>query len=57
MISKDWLNKKYGKYREVKTTRGKVHNFLGMVLDFNTKGELKVKQIDYINDMVDKGPF
>ncbi|MGC8472764.1 MAG: hypothetical protein ACP5PM_10830, partial [Acidimicrobiales bacterium] len=30
-----WLNKMYGAHGEVKTTRGKVHNYLGMVFDFS----------------------
>eukprot|EP00957_Ditylum_brightwellii_P012012 906247-Ditylum_brightwellii.AAC.1 len=31
-----WLKKKYGKLR---TTRGKVHEYLGMDLDFLTQGK------------------
>ena len=30
----EWLNKKYGSYGKVKCTRGKVHDYLGMILDF-----------------------
>ena len=29
-----WLNERYGKYGPVKATRGKVHDYLGMTLDF-----------------------
>jgi hypothetical protein len=29
-----WLNKMYGAHGKVKTTRGKIHDYLGMVFDF-----------------------
>ena len=43
-----WLNKQYGKHgKEVKRTRGMVHEYLGMILDF-TKGKRRsVKVIMY----------
>ena len=34
-------------------SRGKVHNYLGMVLDYSTPGEVKVNMIKYIKDTVE----
>ena len=47
------LNKLYGKYGEVKATRGKVHSYLGMNFDFSKKDEVMIDMIDYMNAMVD----
>ena len=33
----EWLSEKYGKLGDVKATRGKVHEYLGMTLDFLRK--------------------
>ncbi len=52
-----WLNKKYGAHGEVKATRGKVHEYLGMTFDYSEKGKVKVKMADYMQAMVDDFPF
>ena len=49
----EWLNKKYGAYGQVKVTRGKVHEYLGMRFDFSEKGKVKIDMIDYIASMID----
>ena len=41
-----WLNKLYGEYGEVKATCGKIHDYLGMRLDFKTKGKVKVNMTE-----------
>jgi hypothetical protein len=51
-----WLNKMYGNYGEVKATRGKIHDYLGMTFDFSEEGKVKIDMIDYINSMVDDFP-
>ena len=48
-----WLNWKYGAHGEVKATRGKVHDFLGMKFDFSMKGKVKVDMRPYVADMID----
>ena len=48
-----WLNKMYGKYGEVKATRGHKHDYLGMTFDFSEKGKVKIDMIDYMAAMVD----
>eukprot|EP00957_Ditylum_brightwellii_P095702 7291964-Ditylum_brightwellii.AAC.1 len=35
----DILQKKYGK---MQTTRGKLHNYLGMTLDFRKRGKVRI---------------
>src|SRR6056300_1439606 len=37
----EWANKKYGTIKPLKCTRGKVHEYLGMTLDFSKKRKLK----------------
>jgi len=48
---------KYGGYGEVKVTRGRIHAYLGMTLDFTKKGEVAVDMGDYVTIMVDDSPF
>ena len=48
----DWLNETYGGYGDVKATRGKVHEFLAMTLDFRTKGVVKINMVDYCEKML-----
>ena len=51
-----WLNKTYGskKIGEVKAHRGKIHDYLGMVLDFSEQGVLQVLMKDYITTLLNK---
>ena len=37
----------------MKVSRGKNHKYLGMTLDFTTKGQVKISMIDYIKEVVD----
>ena len=36
----DWLKETYGKIGEIKTTRGKMHTYLGMIFGYRTKGKV-----------------
>jgi hypothetical protein len=49
-----WLEKTYGEdgIGSVKTTRGKRHDYLAMVLDFNQEGKLVLDMCDYVKNMV-----
>jgi hypothetical protein len=40
----------------VKATRGKVHDYLAMKLDFTAPGKLKVDMTDYVDNMVKEFP-
>ena len=35
----------------MKVARGKVHTYLGMTLDFTTKGVVKQSMVDYIDEI------
>ena len=50
------LSERYGKEAPLVVTRGKVHDYLGMTLDFSVKGKVKVIMKDYIQDMLDDLP-
>ena len=51
-----WLNLKYGEHGEVKATRGSIHEYLGMTLEFED-GELKINMINYVRDMLEEFPI
>ena len=51
-----WLNSKYGEFGEVKTTRGKQHDYLGMTFEYGD-GQLQVHMIDYIEGMLKEFPI
>ena len=36
----------------MKLCRGKVHDYLGMNLDYTIKGEVKITMIPYIKEMI-----
>ena len=50
----NWLNRNYGKLKEVTVTRGKLHEYLGMMIDFSTAGKVKFRMNDYVQNMLDK---
>ena len=52
-----WAQSVYGTYKDVTCTRGKVHTFLGMTLDFRTKGKFKIRMDEYIKRMLEEFPF
>ena len=51
-----WLQNKYGTYGDVKVTRGKVHDYLGMILDFREDKKLIVDMTKYVKGMLDEFP-
>ncbi len=53
----EWLEDMYGgEHGQVKTHRGKIHEYLGMTLDFSEPGKVKIKMIDYVKDMLESFP-
>jgi hypothetical protein len=46
-----WLNSMYGKHGKVTATRGQVHNYLGMELDYRKQGELKINMTKYVENI------
>lgn len=49
----NWLNKKYGEHKQVGATRGQVHEYLGMSLDYSKKGKIIIATRDYVQDMLE----
>ena len=47
-----WLNKKYGEQSPVTSHRGKVHDYLGMTLNFSEKGKVIIDVTDYAKSML-----
>ena len=47
------LNKIYGGYGKVKTTRGHVHEYFGITFYLFDKDKVKIDMINYMNAMVD----
>ena len=50
------LEKEYGKEAPLTVSRGKKHNYLGMVLDFSTRGAVQITIYDYIKNMLAELP-
>jgi hypothetical protein len=51
-----WLNSMYGKHGRVTATRGQVHDYLGMELDYQKQGELKINMTEYVENMLNHFP-
>jgi hypothetical protein len=49
-----WLKSIYGE--DMIVSRGRVHDYLGMTLDFTNKGEFKVTMIDYLKGVLNDFP-
>jgi hypothetical protein len=51
-----WIKDTYGSIGEVKITRGKVHEYLGMKLDYSIPGQVSVDMSDYVKSMLENFP-
>ena len=49
-----WLQKNYGTHGAVAIHRGKVHQYLGMELDYSHRGEVKIGMVKYVQGMLDE---
>ena len=52
----EWLEIMYGEYKAVKPLRGKVHDYLGMKIDFGIKGTVSIDMVKYVCDMITEFP-
>jgi hypothetical protein len=46
----------YGKHGRVTATRGRVHDYLGMELDYQKRGELKINMTKYVENILNDFP-
>ena len=51
-----YIYSEYGKIPIMTITRGKVHKYLGMTIDYSSPGKLILSMIDYIRKMLDDIP-
>jgi hypothetical protein len=47
-----WANDTYGQLKPCTTTRGKIHEYLGMKLDYSVEGQVAIDMVDYVKSMV-----
>jgi hypothetical protein len=52
----DELSKKYGKEAPLTINRGKVHEYLGMTIDYSIPGKVQFIMNDYIENLIDDAP-
>ena len=52
----EWLNQEYGQIKPVTASRGKRHDYLGMILDYTEPGKVKIDMVDYAKDLVGEFP-
>jgi hypothetical protein len=46
------LDERYGKDAPLTTTRGRIHEYLGMTIDFSTKGKVMIRMDDYVDNIL-----
>jgi len=52
----DRLNDRYGKETPLTVTRGDIHDYLGMTIDYSTDGKVVIRMDDYVADMLGEVP-
>ena len=52
----NWLKTTYANdgVGKVKTSRGNVHEYLGMKIDYSSQGEVKFNMSDYVKEMIEE---
>ena len=50
------IDMKYGKISKMVITRGKVHKYLDMNIDYSSPGKVILSMIDYVGKMIDNIP-
>ena len=50
------INKRFGKETPITITRGRVHDYLGMTLDYSQKGKVVFKMDDFIDRLLEEVP-
>jgi hypothetical protein len=50
------LNARFGKEQELVATRGDVHEYLGMTIDYSVPGSVKITMQDFVDNLLDELP-
>ncbi len=50
------LHERYRKEAPLTVIRGKVHDYLGMTLDFSKTGKVVIDMIDYVETVLEEAP-
>ena len=53
----NWLNMEFGEHAKVTTRRGKIHDYLGMQLNYENDGEVIIDMKRYVQDMLHDFPI
>ena len=48
----EMIGNEFGKEAPLTITRGRIHDYLGMTLDFSEQGKVKIKMLDYVEKML-----
>ena len=51
-----WIRDTYGSIGEVTVTQGKVHEYLGMKLDYLVQGQVLIDMVDHMKSMIEGFP-
>ena len=51
------LYERYGREALMVTTRGKIHDYLGMTLDYNIYGKVQITMFGYITKIIEEFPM
>jgi len=50
------INERFGKETPVSINRGRVHDYLGMTIDYSEDGKVKFKMDDFVEQLLEEGP-
>ena len=50
------LNKRYGGIMPLSISRGRIHDYLGMVFNYNTEGQVTIHMYQYVNEVLNGVP-
>ena len=50
------LNEWYGEETELTVTRGDIHEYLGMTIDYSVEGKVKIRMDDYVENLLEEAP-
>ena len=50
------LNEHFSKESPLTTSRGKVLEYLGLTLDYSTRGKVKISMYEYVKKLVEEAP-